>query len=69
MARAPQIYGYFTALKATQVSDDATFQKLRPFMSSSANWELIRYSDVLLWKAEALIEMGRQDDALPIVNQ
>lgn len=33
------------------------------------NWKLIRYADVLLWKAEALIELGRQDEALPLINQ
>ena len=38
-------------------------------MSSSKNWELIRFSDVLLWKAEALIELGQYQDALPLINQ
>lgn len=33
------------------------------------NWDIIRYADVLLWKAEALIELGREDEALPIINQ
>ena len=33
------------------------------------NWKLIRYADVLLWKAEALIELGRQDEALDLINQ
>jgi hypothetical protein len=38
-------------------------------MGSSKNYVVIRYADVLLWKAEALIELGRQDEALPIINQ
>ena len=38
-------------------------------MSSSSNWQLIRFADVLLWKAEALIELGRKDEALPLINQ
>lgn len=38
-------------------------------MSSAKNWNIIRYSDVLLWKAEALIELGRQDEALPLINE
>lgn len=38
-------------------------------MSSSKNTILIRYADVLLWKAEALIELGRHQEALPIINQ
>jgi len=42
---------------------------LQLFMSSSKNWELIRYADLLLWKAEALIELGRQNEALPLINE
>jgi hypothetical protein len=68
-ARSPAIYGYFSELKGAVAPDDPSFQKIPPFMSSSKDWELIRYSDVLLWKAEALIEMGDQNDALPIINQ
>ncbi|KAA2242748.1 RagB/SusD family nutrient uptake outer membrane protein [Chitinophaga agrisoli] len=68
-ARAPQIYGPFTSLKECVAPDDPSFQKIPPFMSSSKNWELIRYADVLLWKAEALIELGRQNEALPLINQ
>lgn len=68
-ARAPQIYGPFTSLKDNVAADDPSFQKIPPFMSSSKNWELIRYSDLLLWKAEALIELGRETEALPLINQ
>jgi hypothetical protein len=32
------------------------------------NWKLIRYADVLLWKAEALIELNRQDEAVELIN-
>ena len=37
-------------------------------MSSSKNRDIIRYADVMLWQAEALIELGRQDEALPLIN-
>lgn len=30
---------------------------------------MIRYADVLLMKAEALIELNRADEALPLINQ
>jgi starch-binding outer membrane protein, SusD/RagB family len=30
---------------------------------------LIRYSEVLLWKAEALIKLDREDEALAVSNQ
>lgn len=68
-ARAPQIYGFYTTLKGTVAPDDPTFQKIPPFMSSAANWQLIRYADVLLWRAEALVELGRKDEALPLINE
>ncbi|MGZ3872377.1 MAG: RagB/SusD family nutrient uptake outer membrane protein [Mucilaginibacter sp.] len=68
-ARAPAIYGFFTSMKDDAAPDDPSFQKIPPFMSSSKNWELIRYADVLLWKAEALIELNRPMEALPLINQ
>lgn len=36
---------------------------------NSMNVKVIRYSEVLLWKAEILIRLGREDEALPIINQ
>lgn len=30
---------------------------------------LVRFSDVLLWKAEALIELDRMNEAVPIINR
>jgi hypothetical protein len=40
-----------------------------PFYGNSKNRILIRYSDVLLFKAEALIELGQYQAALPLINQ
>lgn len=68
-ARAPEVYGSYLSLKEAVLPGDATFQKVPPFMSSSKNWEIIRYADVLLFKAEALIELGRAAEALPLINQ
>jgi len=68
-ARQPQSYGYLLSLKEVVNYRDPSFQRFPPFMSSSKNWAIIRYSDVLLMKAEALIEMGQQDQALPLINQ
>lgn len=36
---------------------------------SSLNYYLIRYADVLLWKAEALIETGEIDNGIALINQ
>jgi hypothetical protein len=68
-ARAPEVYDAFASLKEAVTPDDPSFQKVPPFMSSAKNWDIIRYDDVLLMKAEALIELGRQDEALPLINQ
>jgi hypothetical protein len=67
--RVPQIYGVFLSMKESVLPTDPSFQKNPPFMSSSKNWAIIRYADVLLWKAEALIELNRPADALPLINQ
>lgn len=67
--RAPEVYGTFMSMKETVLPTDASFQKTPPFMSTSKNWALIRFADVLLWKAEALIELNRSIEALPLINQ
>lgn len=36
---------------------------------NSMNVRMIRYDDVLLWKAEILIQLDRQNEALPIINR
>ena len=41
-----------------------------PWGASALNWNIIRYSDVLLWKAEALIELNQNlDEARQLINQ
>ncbi|WP_428331066.1 RagB/SusD family nutrient uptake outer membrane protein [Mucilaginibacter sp.] len=67
-ARAPQSYGNLLSMKEVVAYTDPTFKRFPPFMSSSKDWEVIRYSDVLLMKAEALIQMGQETQALPLIN-
>lgn len=62
-------YGNFMSLKETVLPDCPCFAFAAPFMSSSKNRDVIRYDDVMLWQAEALIELGRQTEALPIINE
>ena len=62
------VYGQFMSLKEVVAVDCPCFVKFDPFMSSSKNRDVIRYDDVLLWKAEALIQLNRQDEALPLIN-
>jgi starch-binding outer membrane protein, SusD/RagB family len=66
--RVPQIYGTFGNMKEQQAADCPCFKKVGPYIGSSKNVDVIRYADVLLWKAEALIELGRQEEARPLIN-
>lgn len=68
-ARAPAIYGNYTAMKDLEHPDCDCRGENGPFPIFSLNTVLIRYADVLLWKAEALIELDRWDEALPIINR
>lgn len=68
-ARAPATYGEFSAMKGLQPVGSPAVEQVGPFYASSKNTIIIRYADALLWKAEALIELDREDEALPIINQ
>jgi hypothetical protein len=67
-SRAPQTYGPLLSIKETVAYTDPSFTRFPPFMSSSKDWEIIRYADVLLMKAEALIQTGQETQALPFIN-
>ncbi len=68
-ARAPAVYGNFISMKELEHPDCECRMQNGPFTVFSMNTVLVRYADVLLWKAEALIELGREDEALPIINR
>ncbi len=68
-ARDPGVYGFFGNMKEQQLADCSCFTKLGPFIGTSKNIDFIRYADVLLMHAEALIELGRHPEALPFINQ
>lgn len=68
-ARAPAIYGNFISMKELEHPDCDCRMQNGPFPIFSMNTVLVRFSDVLLWKAEALIELDRYDEALPIINR
>ena len=67
--RDPGVYGFFQSMKEQQAADCSCYKKLGPFMGTSKNIDIIRYADVLLWQAEAYIELGQQDKAMPLINQ
>jgi hypothetical protein len=67
--RVPQIYGYHDCMKEILQASSPGLKKVGPFFGSAKNIDIIRYDDVLLWRAEALIQLGRQDEALPLINE
>ena len=67
-ARVPEVYGFFSTMKEISPPDCSCLQKVGAYFGSSKNADVIRFDDVLLMKAEALIELGRQQEALPLIN-
>ncbi|MBQ8713323.1 MAG: RagB/SusD family nutrient uptake outer membrane protein [Prevotella sp.] len=62
-------YGYHCAKRFFVSPETADMYPGWPWGASALNWHMIRYAHVLLWEAEALVELGRQDEARPLVNQ
>lgn len=51
-------YGYNCTKRFWVSPESPDMMKGWPWGASQMNWQIIRYADVLLWKAEALIEIG-----------
>ncbi|MBV6648013.1 MAG: RagB/SusD family nutrient uptake outer membrane protein [Cyclobacteriaceae bacterium] len=68
-ARVPGVYGFSLGMKDQELPESPSFRQYTAFFSISRNTDQIRYADVLLWKAEALIELNRVNEALPYINQ
>jgi len=66
--RQPESYGSFLSMKETVIYDSPCYQPVNPWKSDSKNRDVIRVDDLMLFKAEALIQLGRQSEALPIIN-
>lgn len=66
--RVPQIYGYHDNMKEIQPATCSCLEKVGPFFGSSKNIDILRYDDVLLWQAEAYIQLGQENSALPLIN-
>jgi hypothetical protein len=67
-ARDPGVYGYFGNMKEQQSPDCSCYVKNGPFIGTSKNVDFIRLADVKLFKAEALIQLNRYTEALPLIN-
>lgn len=67
--RSPGTYGYYASLKENVAPNCSCVVNIDPFYGNSKNRIQIRYADVILMRAEALIELGRQSEALPLINE
>jgi len=67
--RDPGVYGNFHSMRFQQLASSSSYFKLGPFMGTAKNYDILRYDDILLMQAEAYIELGQQDKALPLINQ
>jgi len=66
-SRTPNTYGYYTSLKEVpQRSKGETFDN--PWQAFAMNDYVLRYTDVMLMRAEALIETGQLEEARTIIN-
>lgn len=67
-SRTPSDYGYYTSMKeCPQRSKGETFDD--PWQAFAMNDYIIRYTDVMLMRAEALVELNKGAQALEIVNE
>lgn len=62
------IYGTYNSMKENVSPDCDCFINIAPFFGNTKARIMIRLADVMLFKAEALIELGRQSEALPLIN-
>lgn len=68
-SRNPGMYGFYSSLKENVDPASEFYVKTGPWNANTKNNIVIRYADVLLMRAEALIETGNHAEALPLINQ
>src|SRR5690606_36530899 len=66
-SRQPATYGYLHSMKENVTTDSPGLWD-EFWMFNSKNQTEVRYAEVLLWKAEILIQLGRHQEALPLIN-
>ena len=68
--RTPEVYGYTMSQKMLVLPSCPCFRKTNPFMGSGLNWDVLRLDDVMLMRAEALIQLNTNlNEALALINQ
>jgi hypothetical protein len=69
--RTPEVYGYTMSQKMIVLPSCPCFRKTNPFMGSGLNWDVLRMDEIMLIRAEALIQLGEQEhlnEALSLIN-
>ncbi len=67
--RVSAVYGTNMGMKDQELPDHPCWRQLAAFYGSARNTDQMRYGDALLYWAEALVGVGRQVEALPIINR
>ncbi len=67
--RNPAEYAVYASLKENVDPDCDCFVPMVPFYANTKNRIVLRFADMLLMRAEALIELHRSIEALPLINQ
>lgn len=67
--RNKAVYGLYSSLKENVALNDPSSVLIDPFRANTKNKIVIRYADVVLMRAEALIELDREKEALPLINK
>ncbi|MDA0195166.1 MAG: RagB/SusD family nutrient uptake outer membrane protein [Bacteroidetes bacterium] len=68
-SRVPGIYGFNAAIKDQEQPESPCWRGTVAFFTTSRNTDQMRYASALLYWAEALIEVGRHTEILPIINR
>lgn len=69
-ARTPEVYGYSMSQKLLVLPTCDCFRKTNPFMGSGLNYDVLRLDEVMLWRAEALIQLNTNlNEALDLINR
>lgn len=71
-ARTPEVYGTSMSQKMLVLPTCDCFRKTNPYMGAGLNFDVLRLDEVMLWRAEALIQLeeaGGLQEALSLINQ
>ncbi|ERJ59899.1 RagB/SusD family nutrient uptake outer membrane protein [Sphingobacterium paucimobilis] len=67
-SRVPAVYGYFHSLKENVSRDCDCYKIDGSFRGNSKNRIEMRFADVMLFRAEALIELDRLQEGIDLIN-